>query len=99
MSDQIQESISRYLRGEVSLEDAVASLRALQQSSSGLSIGTADLSADQRSRLDALLKRFHELRKQDVDRLLSDARKAGREVAEIHLRGGGPGKGERKKGS
>ena len=91
MSNHIQETIDKYLRGEVSLEEGVAALQPYMDSSAGLSMRAADLSPEQRSRLDALLRRFYEVRKEAIDRLLSEARKAGREVAEINPPSGRPG--------
>ena len=88
MSNRIQESIDRYLRGDAELEEALAVLQEHMESNetSGLSLGTAGLSTEQRARLEALVGRFQEIRSKEANRLIEDARKAGREVAEIHLR-------------
>ncbi len=91
MSNQIQETIDKYLRGEMSLEEGLAALQAYMDSSSALSMRVADLSPEQRTRFDALLRRFYEVRKEELNRLISEARKAGREVAEVHFRNGDPG--------
>lgn len=87
MSNQIQESIDHYLRGEAELEEALAALLKYMDSneSSGLSMGTSGLPPEQRVRLEVLIDRFYEVRSQDAKRLIEEARKAGREVAEIHF--------------
>ncbi len=90
MSNPIQETINRYLRGETSVEEALVVFHEYMDTSahSGLSMGWDGLSPEQRARLEVLVGRWGELRKQEVDRLLAEARKAGREVAEITIRSG-----------
>jgi hypothetical protein len=87
MSSRIQESIDRYLRGEAELDEALAALQEYMDSneSTGLSMGTAGLSPEQRNRLEILVGRFQAIKSQEAKRLIDEARKAGREVAEIHF--------------
>jgi hypothetical protein len=94
MSKRHQEVIDRYLRDEASLEEGLAAFREYMDSSgdAGLSMGWGGLSPEQRSRLEVLVGRWSEIRKQEVDRLLAEARKAGREVAEITFRDARRGK-------
>ena len=91
MPDPIQETIDKYLRGETSLEEGLTALQAYMNSTSGLSMSMAGMSPEQRKRLEALVRRFNEVRSKEVARLLAEAREAGREVAEIHFRDDRPG--------
>ncbi|SRR6266576_2840032 len=93
MSNALQDAIDRYLRGETSLEEALAALQQYIDSdvSSGLSMGIAGLSSEQKARFDDLIHKFYEIRSHETDHLLDEARKAGR-VTEISFRNAGTGK-------
>ena len=93
MSNALQDSIYKYLRGEAPLVEALAALQQYIDSdaTSGLSMGIAGLSSEQRARFDDLIHKFYEIRSRETDRLLDEARKAGR-VTEISVHNAGTGK-------
>src|SRR6266576_6162079 len=93
MSNALQDSIDRYLRGEAPLQEALAALQQYIDSdaSSGLSMGVAGLSSEQKARFDDLIHEFYEIRSRETDHLLDEAREAGR-VTESGFRNAGTGK-------
>src|SRR5262245_12949541 len=101
MPNRTQEVIDRYLRGEASVDQALEAFREYMDSNvhSGLSMSWDGLSPEQRARAQVLVGRWNEVRKHEADRLIAEARKAGRDVAEITFRERKPGKTDPGQGS
>jgi len=87
MPHPLQLLITRYLRKEVQLDDAVAELGSLSQTDHGdVSLDFSELPRDERLRLKTLFDRFDQVRNEDANRLFSQARGEGREVADLRFR-------------
>ena len=81
----IRALIDRYLRGDATLEDTIAGLGAREMDTPSLAIGFGALRPDQRARADLLVQRLMQNRKKEAERVLAEARRLGKTIAEAHL--------------
>lgn len=84
--DDVQHLLDRYLKGEAELEETALHLHELSRTTSGLALDLANLSDAQCARMQALLRRFREYRRREAEHLLSEARRSGKTIAELHVR-------------